>query len=105
AGRQQADDVAKSAVEGLHERNTAQEVVPILEQDLAGIGVDQAADHQQQHESGDQPQARPIVFGTHDAQPDQDTAQPSFDRIDQPPNDVNRQCQGQYGHQAAHGQR
>ena len=57
-GRQQADHVAKSAVERLHERNAAQKIVPILEQDLARIGVDQAADDQQQHESRDQSQAR-----------------------------------------------
>src|ERR1700688_2203529 len=37
AGGQQTDDVAKSAIEGLHERYSAQEVIPIFEQDLAGI--------------------------------------------------------------------
>ncbi len=44
AGRQQADDVAKPAVQRFHEGNPAQEIVPVLEQDLAGIGIDQAAD-------------------------------------------------------------
>ena len=54
--------VAKSPVEGFHEGNAAQKIVPVFEQDLAGIGVDQAAHEQQQQKSGDQSQARPIMF-------------------------------------------
>jgi hypothetical protein len=104
AGRQQAQHIAKPAVQSLDERDAPQEIVPIFEKYLARISVDQAAHGEQQQESRDQAETRPIMRRAHDFQSDQRAPQPFLERVDDPPNDVHGQRHRQHRDQAAHRQ-